>query len=427
MQSLERRSVRALSLIKLIFTLLGILSILLCSVATGIQEQSQPDWIKTYGTYGGNSLIQTVDGGFAVAGVNASYSFEMYRGYGQYQPLLIKTNLNGETEWAKTYNLSGSASTVVQTQDNGFLLCGGAWVLKTDVNGTPEWNTTLQSGVRYRAIQASNKDYLVAGYYWIPSDYVPILYKLDFDGNQIWNKTFTSSVSTTSASWIQDILEANDGNYIIVGTWNGDFWFAKTDTNGNLLVNKTYHYNDPAQNGPETFNSISKTFDDCYILTAGDGPNSWLFKINSNGSEEWHQFYGDSNYTGLLSAVETVDGGFVATGGQHLQAIVLKTDKLGKEEWSTTYGQEETIDIGNSVIATNNGFVVTGKLNSSEVWLAKFTLQVIVSPSATLFPSITENANGNITTALIIVIIILVVGCLIGIASVKLKKRKKSL
>jgi hypothetical protein len=390
-----------------------------------VSDEPRLEWQKTYGTYNGNKIVKTVDGGYAVAGVTASYSFEKYRGYGQYEPLLIKIDSNGETEWAKTYNISGGASMVVQTQDNGFLLCGDRWLLKTDTNGNPQWNTTMKIGVRYVAIQTSSEDYLAGGYYYDvqSGNFIPIIYKFDSQGNQLWNKTFTLDTPVVSASWIEGVEEATDGNYIIVGTWNGDFWFAKTDTNGNLLVNKTYHYNDPAQNGPESFDSISKTSDDCFILSAGDGANSWLFKINSNGNEEWHQFYGGNNsdkYTILLSAAETTDGGFVATGGQHSQAIVLKTDKFGREEWNVTYGEEETIDTGNTVIAINNGFILTGHLNHN-VWVAKFVLQTITA-SPTVSPLGTEHDLETGTTILLLTALIIAVS-LIGVAVVIIRKK----
>jgi len=91
-----------------------------------------PGWSKTYGGTSSdvaNSLVQTVDGGYAIAG----YGFAN----------LVKTDMNGNPQWNKTY--LGFASSVVQTSDGGYALAGrtpsfgaGArdfWLVKTDSAG----------------------------------------------------------------------------------------------------------------------------------------------------------------------------------------------------------------------------------------------------------------------------------------------------
>ena len=60
--------------------------------------QPEEEWSRTYGPYEGYAIIQTADGGYAVAGVNATKSD---RGFGDYLPTLIKTNQIGDLEWKK--------------------------------------------------------------------------------------------------------------------------------------------------------------------------------------------------------------------------------------------------------------------------------------------------------------------------------------
>lgn len=99
------------------------------------------EWTKTFGGTGrdyGNSVQQTIDGGFIVLGYTLSF------GAGGDDFYLVKTDANGNEEWFKTYG--GSASDVGffvrQTNDGGLILVGhtlsfGAgvhdvWLIKTD-------------------------------------------------------------------------------------------------------------------------------------------------------------------------------------------------------------------------------------------------------------------------------------------------------
>lgn len=80
-------------------------------------------WAKTFG--GSNneyasSVQQTGGGGFVV--VSNTQSF----GAGQTDVLLIKTDGNGNLQWAKTYGgtLDDSARAIVQTSDGGYIITG---------------------------------------------------------------------------------------------------------------------------------------------------------------------------------------------------------------------------------------------------------------------------------------------------------------
>jgi Secretion system C-terminal sorting domain len=94
-------------------------------------------WTKQYVdtvTGGANSIQQTLDGGYIIAGVRLG---EMY---------IIKTNAWGDTLWTRTFgdsqNLS-QAFNVRQTQDGGYIISGtgtigsafGAYIIKTDSLG----------------------------------------------------------------------------------------------------------------------------------------------------------------------------------------------------------------------------------------------------------------------------------------------------
>ena len=76
-------------------------------------------WNKTYGgPYNDNawSLVQTSDGGYAIAGYNASIG----------DALLVRTDSNGNQIWSKTYGGPGNdtANSVVEASDGGYVLAG---------------------------------------------------------------------------------------------------------------------------------------------------------------------------------------------------------------------------------------------------------------------------------------------------------------
>ena len=102
---------------------------------------------------GGEKIIGTSDGGYAVIGHTQSF------GEGFRDVFLIKLAHTGQTEWTKTF---GGASTdwgydLKQTEDNGFLISAGSkstrenatdiWILKLDQNGQKEWDKVYCSSV----------------------------------------------------------------------------------------------------------------------------------------------------------------------------------------------------------------------------------------------------------------------------------------
>ena len=116
-------------------------------------------WSRTYGGTSGDaaySVVQTGDGGYALAGYTWSY------GAGSYDFWLVKIDSAGTLQWSKTYGGAGydSASSVVQTSDGGYALAGDTgsfgvggdfWLVKTDVeSGLTRTGLTQNSITLYR-------------------------------------------------------------------------------------------------------------------------------------------------------------------------------------------------------------------------------------------------------------------------------------
>jgi hypothetical protein len=90
---------------------------------------NQLQWQKTYGGSGddrGADLVQTSDGGYAVIGKSKSNDFDVSENAGFDDFWITKLTENGAISWEKTYGFAGSdtPNSIIQTNDNGFLLTG---------------------------------------------------------------------------------------------------------------------------------------------------------------------------------------------------------------------------------------------------------------------------------------------------------------
>ena len=359
-------------------------------------------WNKTFGgalkdqAYG---VVQTSDMGFAIAVETTSF------GAGGWDFMLVKTDLNGNLQWNKTYGGAGTdyVNSIILTADGGYLMVGhtNSWgvggydlfVVKTDSLGNMQWNKTyggLGQDRGYGAVRTSDGGYAIAGStdswgagladYW--------LVKLDSSGNIQWNMTYGG----TNAEGAFALVQTSDGGYAVAGgepsfgAGNHDFWLVKTDSGGVMQWNQTY-------GGPATdiCRSLIRTADGGYALagftnsSGNGGYDVWMVKADGNGAMQWNKTYGGTNddylyaYTGLIA---TTDGGYAlaafttsfGSGASRASALIpgvrsldvwlIKTDSFGNMQWSKTYGGQGD-DLPYSIIQTTDGaFAIAGFTNS---------------------------------------------------------------
>ena|GEM_PF-630471 len=275
----------------------------------------------------GQSVQQTSDGGYIVVGFNE-------RSKDNLDLWLIKTSTNGTEEWTRFFGgiNSDHGQSVQQTSDGGYIVAGytgsfgsgsgDAWLIKTDSDGNKLWDRTLGGSGTDIALSVqptSDGGYIVAGYTssFGAGSIDSWLIKTDSHGNKLWNKTFGGSESDQAKS----VQQASDGGYIVAGYTNSfgagrtDAWLIKTDSHGNKLWNKTF-----GGSGDDYAESVQQTSDGGYIVAgrtysfgAGSG-DAWLIKTDSAGNEEWNKTFGGSDYNYARDVKETSDGGYILTG-----------------------------------------------------------------------------------------------------------------
>jgi len=260
---------------------------------------AQVRFAKTYGGTNSNyafSLQQTSDGGYIVAG----WKFSVGAGSDFF---LIKTDANGDIQWAKTYGGTNDdyLYSVQQTSDGGYIVAG----------------RTGSFGAAFGDV---------------------FLVKTDADGNLQWAKTYGGTYWDDASS----VQQTSDGGYIVAGgtgsfgAGRNDIFLIKTDANGNIIWAKTYGGTDY-----DYASSVQQTSDGGYIVAGetysfGAGRNDiFLIKTDANGNIIWAKTYGGTDYDYASSVQQTSDGGYIVAGGTgsfgagDFNAFLVKTDANG--------------------------------------------------------------------------------------------------
>jgi hypothetical protein len=382
-------------------------------------------WSKTYGSAAAYSIIETADGGFALVGSNGTWSGE-HRGYWGGYIVLIKISDSGDFEWETALdNFLTVPTSLVQTSDFGFIICGDDWLARTDAQGNILWSKTLDS-IHPFVIQANDGTFILAGSVGDQTTNLHhmVLLKYGDTGTLIWKKEYNPNADMFAMA----IIQAKDRNYMVAGNLGQRFCLSKVDRDGNMLWNHTYYYSDIANYTEAIFSSIAPTSENGYILAGTDYENAWLVKTDDQGNEIWHQHYNYSDaYVKAVS--ETQTGGYVA----FTETEAVGVDISGNVQWSVFYNASEptTAQALRGVVTRDGGFAVSGIASEknwgskNQIWAAKFVFPT--PPPQTTVPSETPSSSGNYSILPVTVIVAVLFAIIVVLSLLFFRRYRKTI
>jgi hypothetical protein len=295
-------------------------------------------WAKEYDVLNPGAVRQTSDGGYVIVG-------------GSDDVFLIKTNAIGDTVWTKAYgnNAQDAGTDVQQTIDGGYIIAGytedvssdtNAYVIKTNSAGDTLW-TRIIGGIAGDAAnslqQTADGGYIITGYTrsFGAGGNDLLLIKLDTNGIIQWTKTYGGPGDDAGES----VRQVIDGGYIVTGytksfgTGYKDTYLIRTNATGNVLWAKTFGYSFSDDIGY----SVDTTSNDGFIVTGIVGASLSLINLNSSGDTLWTRGFGPIGLSTGKTVLQTTDGGFIAAGvldnggatPPNPRAYIVKTDSSG--------------------------------------------------------------------------------------------------
>ena len=259
------------------------------------------------------SLSETSDGGYIISGMLESGAS------------IMKIDSDGVHQWTQNINTYSIGQPILPTHDEGFILTGATELLcddisdvylkKTDSYGNIEWSQFyFNSDEHSRGLffdKTYDGDFIIAGENGSCDENNIFLIKADENyGNAIWTELYTEDMFD---SYINALFKTSDNGFLIVGNaqTNESMYYSgliiKTDEFGSEewmhTFNNEVNYDFGAGtvivpiDAEETtdggiilsgFTLVDGGFGSIYLL------ESWLKKLNPNGTELWHfSFEGD--------------------------------------------------------------------------------------------------------------------------------------
>ena len=269
--------------------------------------------------------------------------------------------INGVSiKWLKTYEISSNPETdeswcVMQVSDGGFIISGATnysgLLIKTHPSGEKEWHQIYENSTSlYKVRQTSDGGYIATGYYecdTLPGCYPDVyLLKTDGSGTIEWE---TLDGTSGNNEWARDVIETQDGNFVITGTWNDDGWNSKAmlrkyGSGGELIWGQIYS-SSTANEG----NSLMETSDGNLILVGYSGEQHgaykhFMVKADSDGGQIWKKKTESTGDALLYAVCESPAGGYVAAGfcNSWRSNLLVERNGSGSIAWEDCFIDESS-------------------------------------------------------------------------------------
>ena len=360
------------------------------------------EWGKSFGGKNSDyvtSVVQCTDGGYIVTGTFESSEISIDNkivfknmdttNSNTKDCVVIKYTADGSVEWARSIggNKNDEIVSAAETNDNGYIIVGdfesnsitvnkkmklfnagntNGMIIKYDYQGNAEWVQSLNGpeNVYITSVVATDDGgYVLTGYFTDcleleASDVLKsvsgadgFIIKYNKEGEIEWK----NQIGGESYEYIEDVLEDDDGNYVLCGKSGSD----------NI----------------ELGNGIN--------LSQNSYESGMIIKYDSFGNALWAQGIKGTGNNQLKAISECSDGGYITVGSLQSgsiglgnkgsisaespqyasNGIVLKYDDDGKIEWGfgTRGSGDDSLDC---VIETKDkNYLVTGKYTNSRIEL----------------------------------------------------------
>jgi gliding motility-associated-like protein len=385
------------------------------------------DWQKCLGGTGedaAQSTLQTIDGGYILAGSAASIDGDVI---GLHSPnasdfWIIKLDNDGTVAWKKCFGGGDAevATSINQTTDEGYIIAGYTkstdgdvtglhasafdfWVLKIDSIGTIQWKKCLggtEEDQANKIIQTSEGGYLVVGNssstdgdvtnnngnidFWVVklNNLGIIQWEKSFGGTS-WEVPYTAFQLSNGRYIVAGLTTSIDGD--VVGNHGNDGWILNLDTNGTLIWQKCL-----GGSTTDIINDIQETLDGQIVLAGfsnsidGDvlgnhgGGDAWIVKVDTVGNIIWQKCVGGTGGEVARSILQTVDGSFIVSGSTNSidgdvignngnqDAWIFKLDSLGSLIWQKCMGGTNEDWFYSLDKTSDGGYFIAGQTRSND-------------------------------------------------------------
>ena len=283
-----------------------------------------------------SSIQQTTDGGYIIAGESSSNDGDVTGNHGSSDFWIVKLTSTGELDWQKSFGSSSAdyANSIQQTTDGGYIIAGSSasndgdvsgnhgssdyWIVKLTSTGQLDWQKSLGGSSNdwaYSIQQTSEGGYIIAGTSISDDGDITLnngwfdcwIVKLTSSGQLDWQKSFGG----TGGDYAYSVQQTTDEGYIIAGSSYSndgdvsgnhgdlDYWVVKLTSSGDLDWQKSL--------GGSSFDealSMQQTTDEGYIIAgtsvSDDGDvtgnhgnrDYWIVKLTSSGDIDWQKSLG---------------------------------------------------------------------------------------------------------------------------------------
>jgi hypothetical protein len=330
-------------------------------------------WEQSYGASGDEriskiSILASGDillAGYSSSGTNAIKSAP---NRGSYDFWVVKIDGDGNKLWDKTYGGAGTDNleVITPTGDGGFMLGGQSF---SPVGGTKT------------ATQKSQSDY------W--------LVRIDVDGNQLWDKSYSGLGSGNNNS-LEVVQPSGNGDYILAG-WSStgtgadksalyrgslDWWLLRVDSTGNKIWDKSFGGSNyetvwgvrESTNGSFLVGGLSASSNGTRTNGTFGNNDFWILRMDGNGEVLWQKSHGGTGIDDCRAFVPTADGGGLFCGkssspisGNKTSPLfgdndfwTVRVDAEGNKIWETSVGGTGLDDPFYMLQTSDGGYLMGG-------------------------------------------------------------------